>query len=69
MVAKEFLDRARLILVMIFFLCVVLILVFDVWAWAAHGKEATASALIHAWAKDWPLLPFLVGMVLGHLFW
>jgi hypothetical protein len=69
MTPPENIGHARLLLVIAFLACVILILLFDVWAWATHGKEATASTLIHLWAKEWPLLPFLVGMVIGHLFW
>lgn len=69
MMPPDLFDNARLILIVLFFIIIVAILVFDVWAWVAHGREATASALIHAWAKEWPLMPFLVGGVIFHLFW
>lgn len=62
-------STARLLLVILFFVVVLIVVVFDVWAWAVYGREATASALIHAWSKEWPLLPFLSGGVIFHLFW
>lgn len=63
------LNNARLLLVLVFLVSIMCILLFDVWAWAVHGQKATASTLIHDWGREWPLLPFLVGMVIGHLFW
>lgn len=63
------LNHARLLLVLVFLVSVMAILLYDVWAWAAHGQHATASTLIHVWSREWPLLPFLVGMTIGHLFW
>jgi len=33
----------------------------------AQGR--TVSSLTHEWATRFPILPFLTGLLLGHLFW
>jgi len=43
-----------------------------VWDWIAIVKgthDDTVSAVIHQWSVAWPILPFLAGIVIGHLFW
>ena len=43
--------------------------VWDVYAGIRWGGDATVSAVIQSWAKSYPVLPLLVGIVMGHLFW
>jgi hypothetical protein len=46
------------------------LLVYDIYAYIKGGQEATVSHLvIKGWAKDYPAFTFLVGFVMGHLFW
>lgn len=30
--------------------------------------ESTVSSIIRVWSRDWPLIPFGVGLLIGHLF-
>jgi hypothetical protein len=48
---------------------VIYIVAFDTWAWMHIGRHATFSAHFCKLAHDWPIIPFLVGMLIGHLFW
>ena len=38
---------------------------FAVWKW---GFDATISLVVFTAAKEWPLLPFLTGLICGHFF-
>ena len=41
---------------------------WDVYAYATGGNEATISRVITEASRDWPIIPLIVGIVLGHLF-
>lgn len=41
----------------------------DIWLGRRYGYAATVSAVIQDWARQWPVLPLLIGLLLGHLFW
>lgn len=54
----------------IFILSVVVIaLVYDVYALTSSGAEATISSRIIVLSRDYLIIPFLFGMLMGHLFW
>ena len=44
-----------------------LIIVYDVWA-VAKGYEWTISSTLLSAARDWPIIPFALGVLSGHLF-
>lgn len=46
-----------------------LIAAWDVYAVYGPGPRYTVSAQIRDWASEWPVLPFLLGLLAGHLFW
>lgn len=48
---------------------VVSIVVFDYWVIWKKGKKESISAHIIRASHDYPLIPFLLGIVCGHLFW
>lgn len=41
---------------------------YDVWAYFEHD-EATISEWIWNESKNFPLIPFGMGILMGHLFW
>lgn len=43
--------------------------VYDVVAIQMGGTEASISHMIIMYAYQYPLMPFLTGVVMGHLFW
>lgn len=53
--------------VIIFF--VVFALALDGWGAYKAGQPVTASFRIAVWSRKWPLIPFLIGFVAGHLVW
>ena len=50
-------------------LAVVLIIAYDVFAYASGGVEATISRVVLGWSRSNPIIPFGVGVIAGHLFW
>lgn len=47
----------------------VLVMAWDVYCSFWLSGSNTVSAVIREWSQRWPVLPLLVGLVLGHLFW
>ena len=47
----------------------VLLVGFDVWLATRNPPDATISRSIADWSLDHPIVPFAVGVVLGHIFW
>ena len=45
------------------------LLAYDLYAVYAHGFDATVSVVVFTLAKAAPIIPFLAGVVVGHLFW
>lgn len=50
-------------------LVVVAIMVWDMIALASHRPDHTVSSIVRGWAYSAPILPFAIGVVIGHLFW
>lgn len=48
---------------------VVIIAGYDMYAIFVDGKEASISQVIIDWSYQYPSLTFLMGFVMGHLFW
>jgi len=48
---------------------VVLAIVYDFYAIALGGTEASISHLIIVYSHKYPLIPFLFGILCGHFFW
>lgn len=46
----------------------IVITVWDVIATVFPGRLRTISDVIRTWAERWPIVPFLVGVIAGHLF-
>jgi TctA family transporter len=42
---------------------------YDVYATFYLDHSSTVSYLLQSWAVQFPILPLLVGILLGHLFW
>ncbi len=47
----------------------VVLVVYDVVAYAVRGNDSTISVFALQFAKDWPIAAVLFGVVTGHLFW
>jgi hypothetical protein len=58
-----------LILAILLVLIALAIAAYDMYAAFGPGPEYTVSALIGEWSGRVPIIPFLLGLVAGHLFW
>ncbi len=54
---------------MVLALCFVLIGFWDLYAGLYYGPTATVSAFLLSVARRHPILPYLIGILTGHLFW
>lgn len=43
--------------------------IWDIYVTARDEPEHTVSATMYDWATRWPVLPFVLGIIVGHLFW
>jgi hypothetical protein len=47
----------------------VLVAIYDVYAMIVGGTENSISHFLIEKSYSYPVLPFLIGVVIGHLFW
>lgn len=47
----------------------VLWIAFDIWIGLTRGASATISEVVYNFSKKYPIFPFIVGIIMGHLFW
>lgn len=43
--------------------------IWDVCFLSLGRPEATVSKILQGWSLNFPILPLLIGVLLGHLFW
>jgi hypothetical protein len=49
---------------------ILIIFAYDGYAYLSHGQEATVSYIvITEWSRDYPAFTFMIGFIMGHLFW
>jgi len=48
---------------------IVLAGVWDIYVAARGRNEDTVSSVLHGWSLQFPILPLVVGLLLGHIFW
>jgi len=53
---------------MVLTMTLVCLLVYDLFAVYRFGYEGTISLVVFTMAKSYPIIPFLAGVVVGHLF-
>lgn len=49
-------------------LTLICLLAYDLFAVYRFGYDGTISLVVFTMAKTWPIIPFLAGIVVGHLF-
>jgi hypothetical protein len=45
------------------------IAVYDVWVISTAGKDASISQVLIDYAYAYPSFPFIMGFIMGHIFW
>lgn len=48
---------------------ILLIIAYDVFATLKWGGEQSVSWQMWLWSKTYPIIPFLLGVIMGHWFW
>ena len=43
--------------------------VYDIYRIVTTAGQESVSATLYAWCQRWPILPFTVGVVIGHILW
>jgi len=46
-----------------------LLFLYDAIALLFWGHEYTVSYVLQSWSKHYPVLPLVIGILMGHLFW
>jgi hypothetical protein len=42
---------------------------YDIYALIKWGTQSTVSVVMYSWAKSYPILPLMIGLLMGHVFW
>ena len=58
----------RLVTRILILSAVVILIVWDLIAYTHGGNESTISRVVLEASRDWPIIPLLAGIVVGHLF-
>ena len=48
---------------------ILVIVAFDVYVFQGGGTESTISWTMVEWSYKYPIFPFSMGVIMGHLFW
>jgi hypothetical protein len=48
---------------------VIALTLFNVYMYLSYGVEATISVQVHAMCRSHPIIPFTMGVLLGHVLW
>lgn len=68
MTEDEKMRKYRLVTTLLVTLTAVVWIAWDLVAYLSGGNESTISRVVTEASRDWPIIPLLVGIVLGHLF-
>lgn len=68
-VGKKMMDKSPFWVALALIVVSASVAVYDVWAAFSPNGRRTASDVIGEWSTRWPILPFLAGLLTGHLFW
>jgi hypothetical protein len=55
--------------ILVIALTVFLLIVWDIYAILIGGKESSISSVMVVYSYDYPIIPFLFGVLCGHFFW
>ncbi len=50
-------------------LTALVLILYDIAAALIWGQRATISVTLYSLSKQYPVIPFLIGFVLGHVIW
>ena len=61
-------DNMGFILAVSLLVLTMAIACWDFYAWRALGDSYTVSSYMRRWGREYPLLPFTIGVLIGHIF-
>jgi phosphotransferase system glucose/maltose/N-acetylglucosamine-specific IIC component len=50
-------------------LVAIVLIAYDVWTCIKRGTSTSISWTTYSWSKSYPIIPFALGVLLGHLLW
>lgn len=62
-------NNAATLLAAFLLIALLVVGVWDIYATTSSGRWASVSDVITDWSRVYPVLPLLVGLVMGHIFW
>lgn len=65
---KEKMTKNQKITAWVIFVATVVLLGYDVYAYVNGGVGSTISWVIYSQSKNYPIIPFALGLLMGHLF-
>ncbi len=61
--------KIKQITMLIIGLVVIALIGYDFYAIAVGGTEASISHIVIVWSYKYPIIPFGMGVLIGHFFW
>jgi len=62
-------NKWKNITIYVTILAVAILIGYDFVAIAKGGTEASISHLVKVWGHKYPIIPFVVGVLIGHFWW
>lgn len=59
----------RIWLSLAFLACLMIVWIWDWYVIVKGQPRETVSATVLEWSQQWPILPLLCGIIIGHIFW
>lgn len=66
---SDFVSRGKDITKVVVLATVAIVALYDIIIYNVSGVDATVSRVTLSWASDLPIIPLVIGVVIGHLFW
>lgn len=60
--------RPNQLVAALFVIGTIVILLYETWAIGWRGEEWTITAVLTEWSREFPILPLVIGILMGHLF-
>jgi hypothetical protein len=65
---QEKCDLASLIIALVLLTGLMFVGIWDIFVVLRFSSAETVSTILVRWSREWPFLPLLVGLIVGHLF-
>jgi hypothetical protein len=64
-------ERCQLqyLLAIMIYVVIISVGIWDIYVAASGNPEDTVTLIVRQWSSEFPVLPLMTGLVIGHLFW